>query len=202
MSVFSSSSTPVPLTLFNVNFQITENNRTSAPFTPTTSVLQFVNPQGHAYVNNSNYIFYNNSGDVLSSPPTDPINVYTTGSPPFTGAIPYQAAFGGDFANDFSDVMVSTTPVLLARLYLTDIPKLGTGLTPTAGDSFSVSLVPQNSYYEDGNTAGFTVVKDASHMGLVTITGSPSAVPEPASLLLLVAGGSSLLAWKKRGPRA
>lgn len=101
-----------------------------------------------------------------------------------------QRLFAGDSAS--ANRQISNTQLLLARLELEHF-----GLSPLAvGETFSVSLLPAGTYFEDELGA---LTLDSFNSGTITIT--PAAVPEPTSVTVLLAGSAVGLWWKRRKRR-
>jgi hypothetical protein len=145
------------LDTFGFEFQIT----TSSP-----RLLEFTSSQPNPY-SNSAYVFFGNS--LNQGPP-----VFALGTVSSMGA-PSNTYTGGD-GTVTGSVHIGATNELLCQLSVT----AATGaLSPVAGDTFSINLVPNaNTFFSVGGTG----TPSSSTSGTVTI-GSAS-VPEPASLLL------------------
>lgn len=134
--------------------------------------LEFVDPQPDSQLTESNYVFSGNSGDANVPTPVGTVSTVVT---------PNDTFIGGDFTNDFSDVTVSSSPLLLATLRVT----ADTVLPPGDGDSFTVSLVDGLSTYFASNANPSLSYRSSS--GTVTIQAA--VVPEPSSLLIVASGG-------------
>ncbi len=155
--------------------------------TPSTvGNLAFSTSQGFGYLNSSSYVFFGDSADYIagvSSPPP-------AGGTPFTSMNGYlnDSFLGFDNTNDFASVSLSTNSgqVLLATL------ALDASIT-SAGETFTVSLVPDSgsgsqntsssTYFNvvDSSFNEISAVPFTSTSGTMTIT--PSAVPEPSSII-------------------
>ena len=139
---------------------------------------------------NSSYVFYGNSGAH-----DDPGNV----SPYPVGAVisspePNNRFVGGDNTADLSDITLTTTPKLLARLEVT----ADTGLPPDPGDTFTISVNESGTSFQHGDPFNPTMVPIAAH-GSGTIT----VVPEPSTWVSLGTGlavtlGYSIVRLRRR----
>lgn len=183
VNVYISSDAIGGQTLNNTNFEF-------ALSTAGSTRLEFNNsppPSSDPTFANSNYVFFGDSGAQANN---FPLGTATT------IAVPNDRFLGGDFTQSGSDVLVTSTARLLAMLPVTAI----TGLPPTGGDIFTISLVPNsgaggagldgNSGFGDssGNFFPFT-----STSGTITIT------PEPSALVLVGTGvGLALLVGRRR----
>jgi len=165
------------------------------PTGATVTQLDFANspaPSSDPTFSNSNYIFYNNSHDVLNSIPFGNSDTTNYTNDTFDNA--------GDSAVAPQDVTVSSDGTML----LVELPITGiTGVSPVAGDTFSISLLTTG---RDASSFSFVDGPEAfstdftSDSGTVTIT-APSATPTPNVLpgglagMSLVAG---LALWNRR----
>jgi hypothetical protein len=147
--------------------------------------VQFVSPQPADYLNNPNYVFNNNSGDAAYS-------IIPTGNVQQTSA-PNDTFVGADFAADFSDVPISTTPMLLTQLQVTGA---GGSLAPQPGDTFAVTLQPvagsmgATSFYDSDSNPVASNVDSAPVSDVITNVSEGTSAPEPSTLMgLLVSGG-------------
>jgi hypothetical protein len=143
--------------------------------------LQFSSVQSFSYLNNAQYLFFNDSTDQMTSSAGGSVLTTTYVNDTFVGN---DSTFSGNPVNLSS----GSSPLLLATLSLS-------ALITNAGDMYTISLVPDHG---DGsmNTSAktfFDVVdfagtgQETSHVpysstaGTVTITAA--AVPEPPSLI-------------------
>jgi hypothetical protein len=146
--------------------------------------LQFSTSQSFSYLTNSQYVFFGDSTDQMTSSPGGVVTktVY-----------PNDTFAGSDSTSSTNPVSLSSsnTPVLLARL------SLDAGIT-NASDSYTISLVPTagngsmannaSTFFDvfDFSTGGETsAVPFTSTPGTVNIT---APVPEPGSLVYGVSG--------------
>lgn len=168
------------LAAFNFEFKISR--------VTGTGQLDFANPQSNAQLSDTSYVFYNNSYD-LSSNSGGVGNVTSTDV--FTGA---------DLTNALSNVTLSATRSLFARLDLTS-----DGATPTqAGDEFRIDLVSglDTSFYSAdyfNDPFNTSPISYTSNFGTITISGA-NAVPEPGTFGMMLFGGFGL-SWAKRRRR-
>jgi hypothetical protein len=152
-------------------------------------MLEFASSQDFSYLNASNYIFFGNSFDYLTSSPGGSTTSLVKTNDTFIGI---------DITNSGNPVSLSSsnTPVLLAALTLDTT-------STQVGDSYTISLVPLSgngstatgalTYFDNYNfNTGVetSAVAFTSNSGTVTIT---AAVPEPSSIVLGL-GAMSLLA--------
>ena len=125
------------LNAFNFDFRIGSAGQTRMEFMGTQPDLQLTDP---------NYVFLEDSFDH-----DDPLNQF----PMPVGTVsslsePNNRFVGGDSAADLSDMLITATPKLLARLEV----NASTGLLPSAGDTFTVSLDTAGSF---SSTATFSI---------------------------------------------
>jgi hypothetical protein len=156
-----------PVDAFGFEFRIQPTGRTA-------SWLQFANPQPLDYLTDPSYLLAGDSFDA-GDPPVGNV---------ITDILPLDTFLGGDLSESDIDSVV-TSSRLLARLEVTS----DTLLRPSAGDTFSILLLPtSSSYFRDaaGDPIAFT-----SSAGTVTIT------PEPGTLCLLAAGAVALLVRRR-----
>jgi hypothetical protein len=158
-----------PVNAFGFEFAI-------QPLGQTQSWLQFANLQPMDYLTDPRYLLADDSFDDAGG--------LAVGSV-IEDVVPQDAFVGGDFSADGADRSI-TSSKLLARLLVT----ANTRLPPSAGDRFSIALLPTGSSYFS-NAAGNRVAFSSS-AGAVTIT----PVPEPGTLCLLVVG--ALATWARR----
>jgi hypothetical protein len=195
VTAVASPGTTVDVTSFSLAFLLQATGTTS-------TTLQFTNPQGSGFISDPSYIFSSSRTTVQGDPAdstaaeagTDPIAVDTSS----LFAPPYQRATGGDSDFNGNDVEVGSTPVLLARLLLNDLP-IG-GQAPLVGDTFEVILSSGSYQSSDGSSSDFT--SDPIPGGQIVI-GPPLAVPEPSSLMLSLIGVAPVaVRWMKRSKAA
>jgi len=106
-------------------------------------------------------------GNVAHDDPSNsfPMSVGTVSS----FSEPNNRFVGGDNAVNLSDLLITATPMLLARLQVTG----NTGLSPNAGDTFTLSLDTAGSSFQNGGPVGELLL-----LGLIRISGTwefPSA---------------------------
>jgi hypothetical protein len=175
LSSTANPSSPDMINDYTFTLQITPN---------TVGNLAFSSSQSFGYLNSGNYVFFGNSADYIAG----------LTSPPPVGGILETTVYandtflGFDNTNDFGSISLSSSSgqVLLATL------TLDASIT-SAGESFTVSLVPPtgNGSSSGGASTYFNVVDSSfnelsavpftSTPGTVMIT--PSAIPEPASIV-------------------
>lgn len=175
----STSGSPVNLAQAGYEFLITPDINVITNL-PTTTTLQFTDPQPFGYLSDANYVFPQ-SGNLQFPPPgtvVDEVNYHN------------DHLSGGDnnFDGGFVNVAV-TGDVLLIRLQLTANLSMLPGIPPVEGDTFKITLLTPDGPI--GNATLFTDqdfvdVSYTSTVGTVTIIGR--AVPEPGSLALLGIG--------------
>ena len=156
-------------------------------------LLEFRNspaPSSDPTFANPSYVFFGDSGDQMSTPPS-PLGAA------FTTTTANDSFMGGDVKADPPPAVVpSASSELLAELPVSAV-------TARAGDTFTISLVPSSAAGFSGNTgfaANGVFAPFTSIPGTVTITPAATAAPEPASLTLLATGALGLLGygWRKR----
>ena len=102
---------------------------------------------------------------------------------------------GGDFTNSpnapFPSTLVTSTNLLLVRLDVRYVLPANTDSAQAVGSQFSVSLVDANSSFQDENG---DPIAFSSTPGIATIT----AVPEPSSLLLVLAVGAAAITLRRK----
>ena len=146
-----------PLSLFGYEFLITPSS---------ANRLEFLDPQENTAIIDSNYVFFLNSTDASLNQQQGVVSS--------SGGGLNNRLVGGDSTLDFSDITITTTPLLLARLDLR-------ATTALSGQSFTISLEPTgNTFFLDSE---FLPVAFQSTSGTVTIAPA-AAVPEPSSLIL------------------
>jgi hypothetical protein len=117
------------------------------------------------------------------------------GAPPVGEVVsvdaPADTYFGGDTALSGDDLVVGTTPLLLARLDVTSL----TGLPPVAGDVFTVELVSaRGTFFLDSES------QDGGYQGF---SGTITIIPEPPGALFgLLAAAAGCCGLRRRVPRA
>lgn len=105
---------------------------------------------------------------------------------------------GGDFTSDLADLAtISATDLLLARLNVTHILPLLTPPGAADGSTFTVSLINANTDFLDDN---LDPIAFAGNSGTITINGA-AAVPEPSSIVMLVAVTGFLAVRRRRQSR-
>jgi hypothetical protein len=183
VDVYISSDNPSGDSLSSLSFQFQ-----ISPNGPGT--LQFVSSQSDSQLSAANYVFANNSADLLGMPPTSVGNVTSQGN----------LYTGGDSPNDFVDAIV-TTPTLLATL---DVSAAAVTPSPGQDTHFTISLL--NNIFTSFQT--FDQNNDPISMsfsatpGTVTVTPRVSTVvPEPGPIVLLISGGSFSLVLARRAYR-
>ncbi|MDB5349625.1 MAG: hypothetical protein JWN86_872 [Planctomycetota bacterium] len=195
VDVFISSNadvlSPDKINNFQFDFLITTSGPTRLEFTampPTT------------YLDDPSYLFHLDSTAGLTSSPV--------GTASQTD-VPNDTFIGADSTFSFNSVNLSSvnSPKLLARLQVTAI----TSLPPALNDTFTISLVASSGNGSSlGNASSYFDVVNASQdeLSAVPFTSTPgtvtiTAVPEPATLLLVLGGGVPLLVWRRyRRPMA
>ncbi len=165
----------------------------------TAGELMFSSSQSFGYLNNSNYVFYNNSADYEAGSPY-------YGGTAFTSMTGYtnDSFLGFDNTNNLHPVSLSSSSgeVLLAQISLSALP----GYT-SPGETFTVSLVPHSSHHHhESSSTYFNVVNHdfeqisavpfTSHSGTVTI--GPASVPEPTSIVYGLSAVAILACYRAR----
>ena len=162
-------------------FQVTTGGSTRLEFTGSPA------PASDPTFSNSSYVFFGNSSDQTNASPL--------GASSQT-VVPGDTFIGGDFTLG-NNVVVPGSNVLLAELPVTSL----TGLPPSVGDTFTISLVPTSGSGFSGNTgfgdSDFNFGNFTSIAGTVTIVAA--TVPEPAAWILgLVALGACVIGLVQR----
>ncbi|MCD0459897.1 PEP-CTERM sorting domain-containing protein [Roseiconus lacunae] len=153
--------------------------------TPLTDVgdssLNFVNPQSEAYLEEADYVFFDNSDVVLN--PGDP--VATVG--PFGQVVEFF-----DLTFDFNNELASPGKVL-ATIQLQHLLG-GESIANVIGDEFEIAV--NTDFTEFFNAAGDPVFVDlaGTTSGMVTIT----AIPEPSTLGLLAIATTGFVLRRRR----
>jgi len=191
-------SAPDAINFYGFQLQITNNG-------VDNTQLAFSSSQNFGYVSNASlnpaYVFLGDSLAAQSVPPF-------LGSPTQT-VYPNDTFIGVDATNSTNPVLLSAgTTYLLAILSVT----ASTPAPPMTGDSFTISLVPpsgngsissntntvfDNFNFNTGTEVSATLYTSTS--GTVSIVGA--AVPEPASIVLGLAGlilPVGIMAFKRR----
>ncbi|MFO0888286.1 MAG: PEP-CTERM sorting domain-containing protein [Isosphaeraceae bacterium] len=138
--------------------------------------LEFVSPQPDPQLGDATYVF---SGDSLDASLSLPVGSVST------IVVPNDTFVGGDSTASGGDMRV-TSGRLLVRLQVT----AAASLPPALGDTFSIGLAPTAST--------FFVDSSLNPVAFLSQPGTVSIVPEPASLILLGAGGILALTTRRR----
>ncbi len=191
LPVFISSNNSSELASFNFQFLIQQAGVTTTQLAFDTASLDPSSTASTQTLTDPKYVFVGQSSDQ---------GVFSQFSNITNTSYVNDTISGGDaITSGFVTLPSSTTSTLLTYLPLTT----ATGAPPSAGDSFTVSLVPSgatsglsglNSTFQDSSNNYFTF---GSSPGTVTIT----AAPEPASWVMAVmalAGLSGYGAFRRR----
>lgn len=145
----------------------------------TPDGLTFADTQDNSYVNNSNYVFFNNphltlAADQPSSAVTDAV---------FSDGLLNASLEASEF------ITLDNTDLLLGRLQL----NVAAGTTPGKFDLGSLASIGFFAWDNPTSLIDYTV--DADRAGIINV----SAVPEPSTLgLAAVALASTGLFWRRR----
>ncbi len=178
----STASSSAPDLLNNLGFQL----QITGP-----SFLEFSSSQNFSYLNASNYVFFGDSNDSVTSSPGGIVSTSFYTNDTFSGI---DTTYSG---NPIS-LNSSNTPVLLAVLTLD-------ATNTNAGDSYTIGLVPPTgdgsintnsvTYFDNYsfNTGTETsAVPYTSTPGTVTIIAA--SIPEPSSIIMGLSGVALLAA--------
>ena len=163
-----------------------------SPTGGATSQLQFLD-ESESFLSDPNYVFTGNSAAANDGTPSSVGTVSTS-------TLPSDTFIGGDGSNDFADVPVSGSK-LLVKLAVKHIVGPADPLT-TIGHQFAISLVPfdgdsaafgggtSNTGFLNSSLAG---VPYTSQTGTITVV-----VPEPASVVSITIAVCALFAVRPR----
>jgi hypothetical protein len=181
--VYISSDSGDSLASTNFEFRITTAGATRLEFGGSP------NPTGDPTFSNSAYVFFGNSADYINS---FPLGVASQ------SIVPADTFVGGDGTNDFSNVTVPGSNVLLAELQVT----AATALPPGVGDTFTINLMPSTDSGLNGlnGNTGFAD-NNGTFYSFGSMSGNVTIVPEPTSWVLGLIGLSAILLcrlWRLR----
>lgn len=180
VDIFATSNNPSGdnLTFFSLELMISVNSG--------TSLLQFTNSQPDP-TTNSLYVF--------AGPPSVGGDAPGTfWGPPSSTFTANDTIVGGDYYFDFVD-SVTLTP---STNYLLGTVQFQADNNAIPGDSFAISLIPDQTYFQDANGDSF---KYSGNSATITVeAGSSAAVPEPGSMVLcgFAMSALGLTAWRRR----
>jgi hypothetical protein len=170
LPIYISSTAGQPLANTNFEFLITTAGPTRLEF--ASSPDPSIDPTFAA----PNYVFSGNSADQAFD-----IALGTAA----TTSVPNDTFFGGDLTADSTDITGPLTNVLMAYLPVTT----SLALPPVAGDTFTVSLIPNADSGANG-ISGFTGFSDSAgtYYPFTSSAGTVTIVPEPSSWTLCLCG--------------
>jgi len=166
-----------------LNYLTTEFIITTVSGSPAGEV-SFSSPVATPPLSQTNYVFYNDSFDLISSPTSNPASIS-------------QATWANDTYN-FSDSTNSTnnvTPVTGTNVWTI----LNLTITGLASGQYQITL--GSSEYTDSSTpSGTTGPTPSMTGGLITVNAAP--VPEPSTWAMAAIGATALAALARRRQRA